>query len=131
MAMLKVENLSVSYGAIEAVKNVSFEVNEGEVVSLIGANGAGKTSILRTISGLVRPKEGTIPFLGNEIQRLPARKIVSGGYSKVPEGRHVFSGLKVMENFERGAFLKKVKEKKFPLYNSDGAADRRGVERGG
>ncbi|MGX7776346.1 ABC transporter ATP-binding protein [Streptococcus pluranimalium] len=110
MTMLSVENLSVSYGAIEAVKNVSFEVNEGEVVSLIGANGAGKTSILRTISGLVRPKEGKISFLGNEIQRVPARKIVSDGLSQVPEGRHVFAGLTVMENLEMGAFLKKDKD---------------------
>ncbi|HEM6116147.1 ABC transporter ATP-binding protein [Streptococcus pluranimalium] len=110
MAMLSVENLSVSYGAIEAVKNVSFEVNEGEVVSLIGANGAGKTSILRTISGLVRPKEGKISFLGNEIRRVPARKIVSDGLSQVPEGRHVFAGLTVMENLEMGAFLKKDKD---------------------
>ncbi|WP_438836991.1 ABC transporter ATP-binding protein [Streptococcus pluranimalium] len=110
MAMLSVENLSVSYGAIEAVKNVSFEVNEGEVVSLIGANGAGKTSILRTISGLVRPKEGKISFLGNAIQRVPARKIVSDGLSQVPEGRHVFAGLTVMENLEMGAFLKKDKD---------------------
>ncbi len=110
MAMLSVENLSVSYGAIEAVKNVSFEVNEGEVVSLIGANGAGKTSILRTISGLVRPKEGKISFLGNAIQRFPARKIVSDGLSQVPEGRHVFAGLTVMENLEIGAFLKKDKD---------------------
>ena len=70
MAMLKVENLSIKYGSIEAVKNVSFEVNEGEVVTLIGANGAGKTSILRTISGLVRPTEGTISYLGNDIHRL-------------------------------------------------------------
>ncbi|MEQ9763089.1 ABC transporter ATP-binding protein [Streptococcus sp. ZJ151] len=110
MAMLHVENLSVSYGAIEAVKNVSFEVNEGEVVSLIGANGAGKTSILRTISGLIRPKEGKIVFLGDEIQRVPARKIVSDGLSQVPEGRHVFAGLTVMENLEMGAFLKKDKD---------------------
>ena len=109
MAMLTVENLSISYGAIEAVKNVSFEVNEGEVVSLIGANGAGKTSILRTISGLVRPKEGRITFLGNEIQKVPARKIVADGLSQVPEGRHVFPGLTVMENLEMGAFLRKDK----------------------
>lgn len=93
MSMLKVENLSVHYGVIEAVKNVSFEVNEGEVVTLIGANGAGKTSILRTISGLVRPSSGTISFLGNEIQKVPARKIVADGLSQVPEGRHVFAGL--------------------------------------
>ncbi|HEM4802683.1 TPA: ATP-binding cassette domain-containing protein, partial [Streptococcus suis] len=87
MAMLEVKNLSVNYGVIEAVKDVSFEVNEGEVVTLIGANGAGKTSILRTISGLVRPSAGTISFLGNEIQKVPARKIVADGLSQVPEGR--------------------------------------------
>ncbi|TWT09904.1 ABC transporter ATP-binding protein [Streptococcus sp. sy004] len=110
MPMLKVENLSVSYGVIEAVKNVSFEVNEGEVVTLIGANGAGKTSILRTISGLVRPSGGTISFLGNEIQKVPARKIVADGLSQVPEGRHVFSGLTVLENLEMGAFLKNNRE---------------------
>ena len=75
MSMLKVENLSVHYGVIEAVKNVSFEVNEGEVVTLIGANGAGKTSILRTISGLVRPSSGTISFLGNEIQKFQPVKL--------------------------------------------------------
>jgi len=110
MSMLKVENLSVHYGVIEAVKNVSFEVNEGEVVTLIGANGAGKTSILRTISGLVRPSSGTISFLGNEIQRVPARKIVADGLSQVPEGRHVFAGLTVMENLEMGAFLRNNRE---------------------
>lgn len=118
MAMLTVENLSISYGAIEAVKNVSFEVNEGEVVSLIGANGAGKTSILRTISGLVRPKEGRITFLGNEIQKVPARKIVADGLSQVPEGRHVFPGLTVMENLEMGAFLKKDKDQNQKNLNS-------------
>ncbi|MGT2715831.1 ABC transporter ATP-binding protein [Streptococcus cuniculi] len=110
MSMLKVEDLSVHYGVIEAVKNVSFEVNEGEVVTLIGANGAGKTSILRTISGLVRPSSGKISFLGNEIQRVPARKIVADGLSQVPEGRHVFAGLTVMENLEMGAFLRNNRE---------------------
>ena len=110
MAMLKIKNLSVSYGAIEAVKNVSFEVNEGEVVTLIGANGAGKTSILRTISGLVRPSEGSISYLGNDIQKVPARKIVADGLAQVPEGRHVFPGLTVLENLEMGAFLSKNKE---------------------
>ncbi|HEL1649368.1 TPA: ABC transporter ATP-binding protein [Streptococcus suis] len=110
MAMLEVKNLSVNYGVIEAVKDVSFEVNEGEVVTLIGANGAGKTSILRTISGLVRPSAGTISFLGNEIQKVPARKIVADGLSQVPEGRHVFSGLTVMENLEMGAFLRNNRE---------------------
>ena len=110
MSMLKVENLSVHYGMIQAVRDVSFEVNEGEVVSLIGANGAGKTTILRTLSGLVRPSAGEIQFLGKEIQKLPAQKIVAGGLSQVPEGRHVFPGLTVMENLEMGAFLKKNRE---------------------
>ena len=110
MSMLKVENLSVHYGMIQAVRDVSFEVNEGEVVSLIGANGAGKTTILRTLSGLVRSSAGNIQFLGKEIQKLPAQKIVAGGLSQVPEGRHVFPGLTVMENLEMGAFLKKNRE---------------------
>ena len=110
MSMLKVDNLSVHYGMIQAVRDVSFEVNEGEVVSLIGANGAGKTTILRTLSGLVRPSAGKIQFLGKEIQKLPAQKIVAGGLSQVPEGRHVFPGLTVMENLEMGAFLKKNRE---------------------
>jgi len=108
--MLKVENLSVHYGMIQAVRDVSFEVNEGEVVSLIGANGAGKTTILRTLSGLVRPSSGKIEFLGQEIQKTPAQKIVASGLSQVPEGRHVFSGLTVLENLEMGAFLKKNRE---------------------
>ncbi|HGZ0202595.1 ABC transporter ATP-binding protein [Streptococcus pneumoniae] len=110
MSMLKVENLSVHYGMIQAVRDVSFEVNEGEVVSLIGANGAGKTTILRTLSGLVRPSSGKIEFLGQEIQKIPTQKIVAGGLSQVPEGRHVFPGLTVMENLEMGAFLKKNRE---------------------
>lgn len=110
MTMLKVDNLSVYYGAIQAVKDVSFEVNEGEVVTLIGANGAGKTSILRTISGLVRPGAGKIEFLGQEIQKEPARKIVASGLSQVPEGRHVFPGLTVLENLELGAFLRSDRE---------------------
>ncbi|EFX40859.1 ABC transporter ATP-binding protein [Streptococcus peroris] len=110
MSMLKVENLSVHYGMIQAVRDVSFEVNEGEVVSLIGANGAGKTTILRTLSGLVRPSSGRIAFLGQEIQKMPAQKIVASGLSQVPEGRHVFPGLTVLENLEMGAFLKKNRE---------------------
>ncbi|WP_024784712.1 ABC transporter ATP-binding protein [Streptococcus mutans] len=110
MAMLKVENLSVHYGIIQAVKDVSFDVNEGEVVSLIGANGAGKTSILRTISGLVRPSSGEINFLGNDIQKAATRKIVASGLSQVPEGRHVFPGLTVLENLEMGAFLSNNRE---------------------
>ncbi|MFM1545189.1 ABC transporter ATP-binding protein [Streptococcus mutans] len=110
MAMLKVENLSVHYGVIQVVKDVSFDVNEGEVVSLIGANGAGKTSILRTISGLVRPSSGEINFLGNDIQKAATRKIVASGLSQVPEGRHVFPGLTVLENLEMGAFLSNNRE---------------------
>lgn len=110
MAMLKVDHLSVHYGVIQAVKDVSFEVNEGEVVTLIGANGAGKTSILRTISGLVRPSAGEISFLGKELQKEPARKIVASGLSQVPEGRHVFPGMTVLENLELGAFLRRDRE---------------------
>lgn len=110
MSMLQVENLSIQYGMIEAVHDVSFEVAEGEVVSLIGANGAGKTSILRTISGLVRPSQGRILFQGQEIQKQAAQNIVASGLSQVPEGRHVFPGLTVMENLEMGAFLKKDRE---------------------
>lgn len=110
MSMLQIKNLTINYGAIEAVKDVSFHVEEGEVVTLIGANGAGKTSILRTISGLVILKSGSISFLGQDIQKLPARKIVAQGLSQVPEGRHVFSGLTVMENLEMGAFLNKNRE---------------------
>lgn len=110
MAMLSVKQLSVNYGAIEAVKDVSFEVHEGEVVTLIGANGAGKTSILRTISGLVKPKSGSISFLGQDLLKQPARKIVAAGLSQVSEGRHVFAGLTVMENLEMGAFLSRNRE---------------------
>ncbi|WP_181877768.1 ABC transporter ATP-binding protein [Streptococcus dysgalactiae] len=108
--MLSVKQLSVNYGAIEAVKDVSFEVHEGEVVTLIGANGAGKTSILRTISGLVKPKSGSISFLGQDLLKQPTRKIVAAGLSQVPEGRHVFAGLTVMENLEMGAFLSRNRE---------------------
>ncbi|MFC0232818.1 ABC transporter ATP-binding protein [Vagococcus entomophilus] len=109
--MLKVENISVHYGMIEAVKNVSFEVKAGEIVSLIGANGAGKTTILRTISGLVRPSQGRIQFEGKPIEKLVPQKIVASGLAQVPEGRHVFSGLSVMENLEMGAYLVKDKKK--------------------
>ena len=111
MALLKVENLSISYGAIEAVKDISFEVNEGEVVTLIGANGAGKTSTLRAISGLEKVSAGKIIYNGQEIQKIPARKIVAEGLSQVPEGRHVFPGMTVLENLEMGAFLNTDKDK--------------------
>lgn len=109
--MLKVDNLSVHYGVIQAVKNVSFEVNEGEIVSLIGANGAGKTTILRTISGLIRASEGTITYRDQNISKIPAQKIVADGLSQVPEGRHVFTGLTVLENLEMGAFLRNDRAK--------------------
>ncbi|KAF1305482.1 ABC transporter ATP-binding protein [Candidatus Enterococcus willemsii] len=108
--MLSVDNLSVRYGMIQAVHNVSFQVNQGEIVSLIGANGAGKTTILRTISGLIRPSEGTIQFEGQAIEKEAPQKIVAAGLSQVPEGRHVFSGLTVQENLEMGAFLRKGKD---------------------
>ncbi len=109
--MLKVENLSVNYGVINAVKDVSFEINEGEIVSLIGANGAGKTTILKTISGLLKARSGSITYLGNNIQKQSAPKIVAEGISQVPEGRHIFSGLSVMENLQMGAFLTKGKQR--------------------
>jgi branched-chain amino acid transport system ATP-binding protein len=105
--MLKVENLTVHYGVIEAIKNVSFDIEKGEIVSLIGANGAGKTTILNTISGIKDPTEGQITYLDEPIEKLNTQSIVSKGISQVPEGRHVFSGMSVMENLEMGAFLRK------------------------
>ena len=108
--MLEVKNLSVHYGMIQAVRNVDFTVNEGEIVSLIGANGAGKSTILKTLSGLIHPSEGEIVYLGENIASTSAKKIVEKGLVQVPEGRHVFPGLTVKENLELGAFLRKDKE---------------------
>ena len=108
--MLKVNDLSVHYGVIQAVRGISLEVNEGEIVTLIGANGAGKTTAIRTISGLVKPSSGTIEFEGKPIQKVSPQKIVTHGISQVPEGRHVFPGLTVQENLEMGAFLRKDNE---------------------
>ena len=108
--MLEVKNLSVHYGMIQAVRNVDFKVNEGEIVSLIGANGAGKSTILKTLSGLIHPSEGEIVYLGENIASTSAKKIVEKGLVQVPEGRHVFLGLTVKENLELGAFLRKDKE---------------------
>ena len=105
--MLKVYNANVYYGKIHAIKDVSFEVNQGEIVSLIGANGAGKSTILRTISGLLRSRTGTISFLGNNIAGMPAHKIVQNGLAQVPEGRRIFLQMTVMENLEMGAFTLK------------------------
>lgn len=104
--MLKVENVNVHYGVINAIKNVSFEVKEGEIVALIGANGAGKTSIMHTISGLVKTTSGKITFLGNDITKTPAHKIVANGLAQVPEGRRIFSQLTVQENLDMGAYLR-------------------------
>lgn len=105
--MLKVSDLSVNYGVIQAVKGVNFEINEGEIVTLIGANGAGKSTIVKTISGLLKPKEGQIIYQGKDIVHQKTPQIVLDGISQVPEGRHIFSGLTVMENLQMGAFLQK------------------------
>ncbi|MBC6370637.1 MULTISPECIES: ABC transporter ATP-binding protein [Lactobacillus] len=105
--MLEVRDLSVNYGVIQAVKNVSFEINQGEIVTLIGANGAGKSTIVKTISGLLKPKSGQIFYLGEEIDHKSAPQIVSAGISQVAEGRHIFAGMTVMENLQMGAFLQK------------------------
>ena len=109
MAMLKVTDLNVYYGVIQAIKGVSFEVNEGEVIALIGANGAGKTTILHTITGLVEAKSGKVEFEGKDITRMPGHKIVSLGMAHVPEGRRVFSDLTVLENLKMGAYTQKDK----------------------
>ena len=107
MAMLEVKDLSVYYGVIQALKGISFKVNEGEVIALIGANGAGKTTILHAVSGLLSSKAGSIDFEGNDLTKTPAHKIVSMGMSHVPEGRRVFSQLTVLENLKLGAFTRK------------------------
>ncbi len=110
MAMLEVKNLHVHYGVIEAIKGIDFEVNQGEVIALIGANGAGKTTILHTISGLLKPTQGTITFEGKDLEKMPGHKIVSLGMAHVPEGRRVFSQLSVYENLLMGAYTRKDKE---------------------
>ena len=102
--ILQVNDLSVSYGSINAVKGVSFQVNPGEVVTLIGANGAGKSTILNTISGLLHPKSGSILFQGKDLHGIPADKILCLGLAQVPEGRHVFLQMTVEENLEMGAY---------------------------
>ena len=104
--MLKVYNANVYYGKIHAIKDVSFEVNDGEIVALIGANGAGKSTILRTISGLLRSRTGVISMDGKNISNTPAHKIVQMGLAQVPEGRRIFLQMTVMENLEMGAFTK-------------------------
>ncbi len=108
--MLSVQNIDVYYGAIHALKGISIDVTEGEIVTLIGANGAGKSTTLRTISGLLKPKSGKIIYEGKEIAGLPAQQIVGLGLSQVPEGRRIFANMTVMENLELGAYLRKDKE---------------------
>lgn len=104
--MLEIKDLHVSYGAIKAVRGISFEVNEGEIVTLIGANGAGKSTTLRTISGLETAASGSIKFLGNELTTLPPHKIVELGISHVPEGRRIFANVSVIDNLKLGANLR-------------------------
>lgn len=108
--MLKVENLHINYGFIEAVKGIDFEVNDGEIVALIGANGAGKTTTMHALSGLIKAKSGSIVLDGKDITKVPANKIVSLGLIQVPEGRHVFASQTVLENLTLGAYLCKDKK---------------------
>ena len=102
--MLDVQDINVYYGAIHAVKGISFQVDEGEIVTLIGANGAGKTTTLQTVSGLLRSRTGSISFMGEDISNVPASKLVSKGLAQVPEGRRIFLQMSVEENLEMGAF---------------------------
>ena len=110
MAMLEVRDLQVYYGMIHAIKGISFDVNQGEVIALIGANGAGKTTTLHTITGLLAPKSGSVLFEGKDITKMPAHKIVTLGMAHVPEGRRVFADLSVYENLLMGAFTRKDKD---------------------
>ena len=104
MALLHIENLHTYYGSVQALKGINLEVEEGEIVTLIGANGAGKSTTLRTISGLIRPRDGQITFGDQDITRLPAHRIVEAGISHAPEGRQIFSTLTVTENLNMGAY---------------------------
>ena len=110
MALLEIKNLEVFYGVIQALKGISFEVNEGEIVTLIGANGAGKTTTMQAIMGLIPVKSGSILYDGKEITHVPAHKIVGLGLAEVPEGRRVFQELSVQDNLLLGAYLRKDKE---------------------
>ena len=111
MALLKVENLEVYYGVIRALKGISFEVNEGEIVTLLGANGAGKTTTMQSIMGLIHPKSGTVTYDGKNITGMPAYKIVKMGMTQVPEGRRIFAELTVCENLLMGAYIESDKAK--------------------
>ncbi|WP_270635621.1 ABC transporter ATP-binding protein [Limosilactobacillus mucosae] len=109
--MLQVKDLSISYGAIQAVRHVDFEVKKGEIVTLIGANGAGKSTILKTISGIVKPQSGSIEYQNESLVGKKAPQIVAAGISQVPEGRHVFPAMTVMENLQLGSYLQKDRSK--------------------
>ena len=131
--MLKIENIDVYYGAIHAVKNVSFEVGEGEIVALIGANGAGKSTILKTVSGLMHPRTGTITFCDQNITHMDAYKLLRTGLAHVPEGRRIFLEMTVQENLEMGAYIRKTVDEAdlekvftyFPRLKERQQADRR------
>ncbi|MEF9954580.1 MAG: ABC transporter ATP-binding protein [Clostridium sp.] len=110
MAMLEVKDLNVYYGVIQALKGISFEVDEGDVIALIGANGAGKTTTLHTITGLIPAKSGSIIFEGTDITKVPGYKLVSMGIAHVPEGRRVFAQLSVLQNLRMGAYTRKDKQ---------------------
>lgn len=110
--MLRVENINVSYGGVQVLWDVSFEVKEEELVALVGANGAGKTTTLNTISGLLRPEKGNIRFLGEEVTRVPAYKIAELGVALVPKGRRLFPEMTVKENLEMGPLFPKAKRKR-------------------
>ena len=122
MAILEVKDLEVCYGVIQAIKGISFEVNQGEIIALIGANGAGKTTTLQTITGLIPSKAGTITYEGNDITKVPGYKLVGMGVAHVPEGRHVFLHMTVEENLEMGGYTQPAstiapnKEKVFELF---------------
>ena len=105
--VLKVDDINVYYGSIHAIKGISFEVNEGEIVTLIGANGAGKSTTLNTVSGLLRSRTGSVTFLDQDLGKVPAHKVVTKGLALVPEGRRIFQQMTVQENLDMGAFIRK------------------------
>jgi branched-chain amino acid transport system ATP-binding protein len=133
--LLEVNDLNVYYGAIHALQGISFTVNEGEIVSLIGANGAGKSTTLRTVSGILRPRKGTIKFKGQDIAMTPAEQIVTLGISQVPEGRRIFAPLTVRENLEMGAYTRddpaEIEQSMQRVFQSFPRLKERGAQLGG